>query len=244
MAGRPTFVIELAGEAQHARDLAAGGIFVPGCALELFAECELLVRGAAGELRLAARVVFRDPRGGGAGGGAGLELIGFGPEMKEQLAALAAASGAGTDAATDAADPAPDSSQALAERLRGLSLAQQVKRAHSGDLQERILLERMYGKNVWEPLLRNSRLTVPEVARIARMGALPRTLLEIILGNAAWLQVSEIRRALLGNSRLASDQILRVLRLMPKHELRLAAAQSTYPPPVRDAARRLLREAP
>ena len=65
----------------------------------------------------------------------------------------------------------------LHERLRGLTQAQQIKHAASGDPQERMMLERLYNKNVWEPLLRNPRLTPPEVARIARMGTLPRVLL-------------------------------------------------------------------
>ncbi len=292
MRDRPTVVIELAADTGRARDLAAGGVLVPGCTLDLNAECELVVRGAAGELRLDARVVFQDPQHG-----AGLELMGFGPEMKEQLAALAPPAPTGDDRREDdwaaewTDDGAPggpedgeaprdeqgaaaeddalaigsgevdvpaegDASGATAggggeeaaaslpvhERLRGLSLAQQIKRAHSGDLQERILLERFYGKNVWESLLRNPRLTAPEVARIARMGQLPRPLIEIIVGNGAWLQIGEVRRALLANPRLGTDQILRVLRLLPKHELKLAAVQTTYPHAVREAARRMLRE--
>ncbi len=244
MVGRPIVEIELGADAQHARDLSAGGILVPGCALELCAECDLVVRGAAGELRLAARVVFLDPVRG-----AGLELIGFGPEMKERLAALVAAPAAEPDppgalALGSGELVPPDDGHPAHERLRHLPLAQQIKKAHSGDLQERILLERMYGKNVWEALLRNPRLTAPEVARIARMATLPRPLIEILVGNGAWLQIGEVRRALLGNPRLAADQVLRVLRVMPKHELKLAAVQTSYPYPVRDAARRLLRESP
>jgi hypothetical protein len=131
----------------------------------------------------------------------------------------------------------------LHERLRGLTLAQQVKVAQTGDPQERILLERFYNKAVWEPLLRNPRLTPPEVARIARMGTLPRVLLEIIVNNGGWLQVPEIRRALLGNPRLGTDQILRVLRMLPKHELKLASTQTAYPYSVRDAAKRIIKEA-
>jgi hypothetical protein len=127
------------------------------------------------------------------------------------------------------------------ERLRGLTLVAQVKLAASGELHERIVLERLYGKNVWETLLRNPRLTPPEVSRIARYGSLPRVLLEIILGNATWLQVPEVRRALLANPRLGTDQILKVLRLSPKHELRLAAIQTAYPHAVRQAAKLLLR---
>jgi hypothetical protein len=403
-------VIELAGNAALARDLAAGGVFVPGCKLALAEECDLVVCGAQHRLSLAARVVYLD-----AQRGAGLELIGFSTAMREQLAELVAGgpppapaeddlalptlcnvelsgdedpdpaagrragddadavpvahrddddyrtlpvpvgapgvppgppepeapeaaegaeadlavpveqvaddqhtapvwtrsraslpveterppdepaapgvarrpwasdlgqsdpafsiTGAEADAAFfDAAeladppapadppepipDPAPEPGVEAAEagdaaghaprhvheRLRGLTLAAQIKLATSGELAERIVLERLYGKNVWEALLRNPRLTPPEVARIARYGALPRVLLEIILGNATWLQVPEVRRALLSNPRLGTDQVLKVLRLTPKHELRLAAIQTAYPHAVRQAAKQLLRE--
>ena len=128
------------------------------------------------------------------------------------------------------------------ERLRGLNLAAQIKLATSGELHERIVLERLYGKNVWETLLRNPRLTAPEVSRIARYGSLPRVLLELILANNAWLQVPEVRRALLSNPRLGNDQIMKVLRLTPKHELKLAAVQTAYPHAVRNAAKMLLRD--
>jgi len=282
MSSGTTVEIELAADGQHARDLAAGGVFAPGCALGLNEECALIVRGTGGALRVHARVVFLDP-----GRGAGLELLGFGREMKERLAALVVArpggvgaggaigsgaiaigsgeldlSGAAAAADAAAADPAaaaapadaaaadpaddlgedPSVPQLVRDRLRNLPLAQQIRRAHSADLQERILLERMYGKNVWEALLRNSRLTSPEVARIARMATLPRPLIEAILSNGAWLQLPDVRRALLANPRLQLDQVMRVLRLLSKPELKLAAVQSTYPYPVRDAAKRMLRE--
>lgn len=149
------------------------------------------------------------------------------------------------DANDDVGDDADDEKQKIArnihERIRGLSIVEQLKSAHSSDPQERMALERLYGKNVWEALLRNPRLTAPEVARLARMGTMPRTLLELILANGSWLQVAEVRRALLGNPRLGTDQILRVLRLMPKHELKLAATMTAYPNAVRDAAKRLLK---
>ncbi|MGE0870093.1 MAG: hypothetical protein AB7P03_16125 [Kofleriaceae bacterium] len=274
--GRPTVVIDL--DARLARDLDAGGAFVACCTLPLDAECELVVRCDAEEVRVAARVVYVAPSGG-----AGLELTGLNSEIREQLTKLlgrevrtarasepsvdgtATPSGAGAacDVPTvpfervDPAEPAesdepaagraddegkPEGSRNAHERLRGLTLAEQVKLATTGDQTERVLLERFYGKNVWEPLLRNPRLTAPEVARIARMGALPRVLLEVILNNGAWLQIAEVRRALLSNPRLGTDQIIRLLRLMPKHELKLAAVQTAYPAPVRDAAKRLIRD--
>ena len=225
---RPEVVIELA---DGVLDRDTGAVLIAGCEIALNTICDLLVRGAAGELRMTARVVFADPERG-----CGLELVGYGPELREQLAAL------------DQEPEEPDEERRkLAlnhhERLRGLTLAEQVKKAQqSVDPSERMTLERMYGKTVWEALLRNPRLTAPEVVRIARMGMLPRTQLEVIVGNGTWLQVPEVRRALLSNPKLSPDHITRILRLVPKQELKLAAAQTAYPHPVRDAAKRMLRE--
>jgi len=142
----------------------------------------------------------------------------------------------------DAGDAAEDTRipRNVAERVRALTAVQQLKLARDGELSERVALERLLGKAVWEALLRNPRITPPEVARIARMGTAPAPLLEQICATAAWLRAPEVRRALLANPRLSSEQIARVLKLLPKHELRLVPVQSAYPPAVRDAARRLL----
>lgn len=220
-------VLDLADDHQLARDLAAGGVFVPECTAALLEDVELVIRGKSGELVLTARVVFVDATG------AGLELA-CSAEQKQQLMVLANV-------------PEPDSAKKAAprnvhERLRGLTLVQQIKMAQHGEASERVVLERMYGKTVWDPLLRNPRVTSPEVARIARMGALPRPLVELICNNGAWLQVPEVRRALLSNPRLGADQAIRIVRLLPKHELKLACTQVSYPQVVREAAKRVLRE--
>jgi hypothetical protein len=196
---------------------------------------------------VAARVVWVDGTKG-----AGLQLIGVDGGTMRRLTGLVTAavagsdsapgSGSGSDSDSDSEAVIRDAPPTLQERLRGLTLVQQVKLAHHGEVQERILLERMYGKHVWDALLHNPRLTGPEVARIARMGTLPRTQLELILNNGGWLQIPEVRRALLTNPRLGVDQILRVLRLLPKHELKLASSQTAYPSAVRDAAKRVLRD--
>jgi hypothetical protein len=242
---RTTVVIELA-SAADARDLGAGGVFVPGCALGIDADCALVVRGAGGELSLEARCVFV------GNGGAGLQLYRFTPELKAQILALLEApppplveeptgedDGDGDDDDDD--DDEKRVPRNVHERLRGLTLVQQVKLARTGEQHERIVLERIYGKTVWEPLLHNPRITPPEVARIARMGTLPRPMLELICGNGAWLQVPEVRRALLGNPRLGTDQVIKVLRMLPKHELKLASTQTAYPFVVRDQAKKLMR---
>jgi len=256
---RAELVLEVTDDPALARDLMAGGVFIAGRELAMYEDCDLVVRRAGVELRVAARAVWIKP-----GSGTGLQLT-CSAEAKQQLSALvrgeptpvdggAATAPVDEPSADDADDtppedddpPATDEERKLAlnvqERLRGLTMAQQIKIAKSGEAQERIVLERMYGKTVWEALLRNPRLTGPEVARIARMGSLPRPLIEVIVSNGAWLQIPEVRRSLLSNPRLAPDQIVRVVRLLPKHELKLAAIQTTYPMAVREVVRRLLKE--
>jgi hypothetical protein len=230
-------VLDLAEDAQLARDLAAGGVFVPGCGEPLLSELELAIRAGDEEVVVIARVVFVNESG------AGCELVACRPEVKDRLVALAKASPEpALEEDEDADEDVKRVARNIHERLRGLTLVQQIKAAQHGEVSERIVLERMYGKTVWEPLLRNPRVTAPEVARIARMGALPRPMLEVICTNGAWLQIPEIRRALLTNPRLSSDQAVRVLRLLPKHELKLAATQTSYPIGVRDVAKRLVRD--
>ncbi len=240
----PRVVIELASDSALVRDLAAGEVFVAGHGAALHDECELVVRVGDGELTLQARVVRADPEG------AALELVDCDPGTLRWLASMASADAApalvpldppgGSDATPD--DDGRGIPGTVHERLRGLTVVEQLRVAQQGDVSERVVLERIYGKSVWEALLRNTRITGPEVARIARMGALPRTLVEIIVGNGAWIQIGEVRRALLTNPRLGTDQVLRVLRLLPKHELKLTAIQTAYPQAVRDAAKRLLRD--
>jgi hypothetical protein len=264
-------VLDLSSESPLARDLVAGGVFVPGEVLGMNEECLLVLRNGDAKLEVRAVCVWVNGTQG-----SGLQLVGCDAEMKQQIVMLASGMQLAplhldldpdtvrTSRSEDTPPPdepleldlpdeqptdendETDEERKIAlnvnERLRGLSLAQQIKIAKQGEVSERIILERMYGKNVWDALLRNPRITGPEVARIARMGALPRTLVEIIVSNGAWLQIPEVRRALLTNPRLGTDQILRVLRLLPKHELKLAAAQTAYPFAVRDAAKRMLKE--
>ncbi len=274
-----TVVLELAGEHKLARDLVAGGVFVPGETIPLNEECELVLRDAVDEIRVRAIVVFAN------GDGVGLQLHNCDADLKQRIASLGAdhspqqrpsldelvpiggdepdGTGDGTTGETTAEttentgdEPTAETPQQAAardaedkkigsnvhERMRGLPLAQQLKIAHHGELSERVVLERLYSKNVWEALLRNTRLTGPEVARIARMGSLPRPLMEIIVGNGGWLQIPEVRRALLTNPRLGTDQIIRILRMLPKHELKLAAMQTIYPMGVRDQAKKLMKD--
>jgi hypothetical protein len=185
--------------------------------------CELVVHHptTGSSHSLPAEVVWLQP-----GGGVGLLLRDFGPEELARLEQFV----------REEKKQAPPN---VHERVRGLSAAEQMRCAREGEIAERSALERVYGKAIWEALLDNPRITAPEVARIARKGNIPKPLLERIVANPAWLASSELRRALLSNTRLGGAAIDKVLRALPKAELALAARQASYPMPVRQAAKKL-----
>ncbi|MEY4581184.1 MAG: hypothetical protein RL701_5887 [Pseudomonadota bacterium] len=128
------------------------------------------------------------------------------------------------------------------QRLRSLNAAEQLKVARTGELTDRTFVERLYGKHVWDALLHNPRLTIPEVARIARKGTVPKPLLELILENPAWVKADAVRRALLSNPKVSSEAVVKLLRATPKAELKLIEKGTAYATSVRDAARKLLRQ--
>ena len=134
----------------------------------------------------------------------------------------------------------PDQSQSLMQRIRSMPIAEALRLARSPDVQERVALERLHGKLAWESLLRNPGLSIPEVLRIGANGTLPSPMIDIIVANAAWLSNEQVRRVLLGNRALKGQNVMAVLRCLPKQELELAMKQTAYPWAVRDGAKRLL----
>jgi hypothetical protein len=127
------------------------------------------------------------------------------------------------------------------ERLRNLNEAQRMQVARGSMLEDRVVLERLYGPSVWPLLLNNPKITVPEVARMARKGTMPRPLLDLIADNDHWIRQSLVRRALLSNPRLSPESTMRVLRATAPRELKLVPQQTAYPMSVRTLAQRLLK---
>lgn len=237
--------------------LTLGRAFVPGAAAgaEAFTPCELVIEQGGRTHCLVAEVVFVKEEGPGCG--VGLQLAALDADARAALQSF-------VDAATDAApavseapeasgpDDEPSESEGdegkriarnLQERVRTLSLVEQQKLAASGTLSERVALERMYGPNVWETLLRNPRLTIPEVARIGRKGTLPRPLVDAIAANGAWIATGEVQRALLSNPRSSASVVKKILQCLSRAELQLVPQQTAYPMGVRQAARKLLTRA-
>jgi hypothetical protein len=176
------------------------------------------------------------------GAGVGLDLVGLDQDKLaglESFVRQAAEVPTEEEAASAKGESGPRNIYA---RIRQLSLHEREKVARQGLLSERVALERTFGSSVWEGLLQNSSLTVPEVAQIAKKGTLPQPLVAIIVANGGWLASGEVRRALLGNPRVNGVQLDRVLRATPKPELKQIAQVSPYRSQVRMAAKKLISE--
>jgi hypothetical protein len=265
-----TFADRAALEREHATNLVHGRAFVPNATDHaLFSRCVLVLQHpeCPHTLEIASEVVM--VMADGPLKGTALQFCERGETMLASLRAFVAATSEADqqdqearaeddefddelddDALDDAereegADPARrDASQLSkqrAQKLRNLSVTDRIRVAQGSVLEDRVLLERIYGSSVWEMLLRNPKITVPEVARMARKGTLPRPLLEVIADNEQWIRQSIVRRALLSNPRIHGEAAARILRTIPARELKLVPQQTAYPAIVRQTAQRLLR---
>jgi hypothetical protein len=215
-------------------DLESGRAFVSGSfELQQRQRCVLVLIHPEGEesLEFAAEAVYVKVEEPGAG--VGLVLVPFDETMAERLRSFAAA------AKEEAKKTSGDGPGDLFKRVRLFTVAEQMRSAREGEFQERVALESVYGKAVWELLLRNRRITAPEILRISRTPRLPRHLVETITGNAAWLAVSALRRALLMNPQVTGASLDKVLRATPRAELTVISKQSVYPMAVRQAIKKL-----
>ena len=190
-------------------------------------------------LQCAAEVVWLVAEGEGRG--VGVMFADFDDTARERLLEFAAAPASDeSPPETASASREKPAAKNIMERVRGYTTAELMRRARDAELSERNALERVYGKSVWEALLHNKRITPPEVARIARKGAIPKPLIDTIVAQAAWLASPEIRRALLANPRCAGGALDRVLGACTKKELELVAQQVVYTMNARQAAKRKL----
>jgi hypothetical protein len=212
--------------------------------------CLTVVHPLGGSFSVEAEAVYVRTEEPGAG--IGLDLVGLDAGAMADLDVFVrqVADAPVVEALAPAA-PAADNDRAandrpgsrnIHERIRQLSLHEREKVARHGLLSERVALERAFGGSVWEGLLQNSSLTVPEVAQIAKKGTLPQPLVSTIVANGGWLASGEVRRALLGNPRVNGVQLDRVLRATPKSELKQIAQMSPYRSQVRMAAKKLINE--
>lgn len=144
--------------------------------------------------------------------------------------------------AAEPAPPADESSEPSGsswDRVRGLSQTEKILLAVKADRTERAMLLQDNDPRVLLSLLRNPRLTIDEVARVAKSSFLTYQLADVILQAAAWMASLDVRLALIRNPKTPQAFALRILPTLPDVEVRAIARGGTSMALKQAALRRL-----
>src|SRR6266542_551628 len=181
----------------------------------------------AGEIGVQATVVAV------LGDGIALALEG---DPDEILARLLARPAEDTAAAED--EP-PEKSQNTWDRVRGFSQMEKILLAVKADRTERALLLQDNDPRVLLSLLRNPRLTIDEVVRLAKSTYLNHQIADVIVKTGQWMASLDVRLALIHNAKTPQAFSLRILPMLPDSEIRTIARAGTSTALKQAALRRL-----
>ena len=224
--GPASFAVEWDGEeelrAEQGAHLAAGGLLLrPAPPLAPFTPVTLALRLAGGgAVEAKAQVV------GAPAGALALHLEG---DPAALLAALVAAAAAGQG------EPEAEAGS-LWERLRALSPPQKILLAPKADRVTRALLVQDSDPQVLFALLKNPRLSIDEVVRIAKSSFLSFQAAELILKTSPWMANLDVRVALIQNPKTPTPFALRILPTLPDSEVRAIAKGGATSMALRQAA--------
>lgn len=228
-AGAGKFVLEFESEEelreQHRASLAHGGLPLPVAERPaLFSKIEVTLRGPLGtEVVVMGTVVAPLPDG------VALAIEGNADAI---LAALLAAPR--PEAGVDEKD------RSLWDRLRGLPRTEKLLLAAKADRPERLILAQDNDPQVLCALLRNPRVTVEEVVRIAKSAYLIYQSAELILKTTQWAANLDVRVALVHNPKTPPALALRIVPTLPEAEVKAIARGAATSMALKQAALRRL----
>lgn len=239
-------------ERDYEENLRKGRAFVAGAsALAERQYCTLRIEHPGGKPALELRAEAVWINASGESPGTGLQLVDFDEQARAALREFVNGAEAappssrvlavGESGEYDAALASSPAARTLHDKVRELSSSERDALARSGSLPERVALERRFGSSVWEGLLHNPQLTAREVARMAKSGSLPSSLVNLIVNNKAWLADPAVCAALLSNPRVSGVHLDRVLRTLPQSELVRLSEQTSQRAQVRIGAKKLIR---
>lgn len=209
--GPNAFTVEFESEdelrEEHRVNLSQGGLRLPVLDRPaLFSAAELTLRGpSGGEVRVKGTVVspLRD----------GMALS-FEGDADALLAALLAAPAGRESPGKDVSDW---------DRLRGMPRAEKLVYAARAERNERLVLVQDPDPQVLYALLKNTRVTVDEVVRVAKSAYLTYQTAELILKTTQWAANAEVRTALVHNPKTPPTFALRLLPTLPEAEVKAIA---------------------
>lgn len=189
-----------------------------------------------GEAFVQARVVAALPDG------IALAVQGNADEMLVRLLANPSAKANETplseEAAVDDHEPR-EKSQSSWDRVRDLSQMEKILLAVKADRTERALLLQDNDPRVLLSVLRNPRLTVDEVGRLAKSSFLTYQIADVIMKAGQWMGSLDVRIALIHNAKTPPAFALRILPTLPDSEVRAIARAGTNMALKQAALRRL-----
>jgi hypothetical protein len=124
-------------------------------------------------------------------------------------------------------DEATDKKENVWDRIRGLPQVQKILLAVKADRTERAMLLQDNDPRVLLSLLRNPRITVDEVARLAKSSFLNHQIADVIVKTGHWMASLDVRLALIRNAKTPPAFALRILPTLPDAEVRAIARAGT-----------------
>jgi len=214
---------------EHRANLSFGAIRLPTAeSVALHTALMVTLRGPwAGEIDLRATViaVLAD--------GIALAVEGNPDEILDRLLARPSVD------TTPEEDQPPEKSQNTWDRVRGLSQMEKILLAVKADRTERALLLQDNDPRVLLSILRNPRLTVDEVVRLAKSSFLTYQIAEAIMKLAQWMANLDVRLGIIHNPKTPQAFSLRILPTLPDSEIKTIARAGTSMALKQAALRRL-----
>jgi len=121
----------------------------------------------------------------------------------------------------------PAGNQNAWDRMRSLSQMEKILLAVKADRSERALLLQDNDPRVLLSVLRNPRLTVDEVTRLAKSPFLNYQIADVIVKTTQWMASADVRIALVHNAKTPPAFALRILPSLPVAEVRTIARTGT-----------------
>jgi hypothetical protein len=212
---------------EHRVNLAHGALRLPTSeAVALHTTLLVTLRGPwGGEAFVRAVVVAALPDG---------VALGIDGNPDEQLARLLTRSAESAEE-----DDTPEKHQNAWDRMRSLSQMEKILLAVKAERSERALLLADNDPRVLLSLLRNPRVTVDEVARLAKSSFLNFQIADVIVKTTQWMSSLDVRLGLIRNPKTPAPFALQILPSLPESEIRSIARAGTNMALKQAALRRL-----
>lgn len=132
----------------------------------------------------------------------------------------------------------------IRRRLQRMGMDEKINLALTGDRQARMALATDSNKAVHHYLLKNAKITLDEIASMARLPSLNPDVLEKIAENPQYTQNPSVAKALVYNPKTPVGTAVRMLDRLPRNEVVLLAKRTNLNPRLINAAKKKVGDAP